>query len=132
MKNRHGFYIKSLNCRQAEAEGRDKISFRCTEAEARGLGVEWHHGGSGIIAFFPENDAQKQRVLDLKKALTCRKIKTKREALAYLETTTGNFKIPYKIGKYGKFFDFWGEEDGYLSIDENDPNFNACKALLGF
>lgn len=127
MKNRAGFYTRSSACNEAINSGCEAIAFRCSESAARSLGVEWHHGGSGIIAFFPESDSERERVLELKNG---RKIKSKAAAIRYLESTSGNYKIPYKLGKYGKFFNFWGDPDGYLSIDENDPNLPEILEVL--
>lgn len=131
MRNRKGFYTKSVACVEAEESGKNKVSFRCPEAEAWGCGVEWHHGGSGIIAFFPKDDAEMDKVLNLREQLVKRQIKSKKDAIEYLEHSTGSYKIPYKVGKYGKFFNFLGEPDGELSIEPTDINFNDICSLLG-
>lgn len=131
MKNRMGFYVKSSACKEAEELGKKKIAIKCTESDAWRIGVEWHHGGSGIIAFFPKNEEEEQRVASLKSELKNRTIKTKKAALEYLESASGDYKIPYKMGKYGKFFSFWGEADGELSIDSDDENLPIIKELLG-
>ena len=130
MKNKSGFYVRSMACNDAINEGKESISFRCPESEARCTGVEWHHGGSGIIAFFPSNEEQRERVMNLRDELSKRVIKSKKAAIAYLEQTTGDYKIPYKVGKYGKFFSFWGKPDGELSIDKDDVNLPTIRALL--
>lgn len=127
-----GFYTKSSACKEAEEQGKKKIAIKCTESDAWRIGVEWHHGGSGIIAFFPKNEEQEGRVLSLKSELKKRTIKTKKAALEYLEKSSGDYKVPYKEGKYGKFFNFWGEADGELSIDSEDENLPIIRDLLGF
>lgn len=113
MKNSKGFYIKSAACRAAEEDGKMCISFKCPEQEARCLfpAVEWHHGGAGVIAFFPANEKEVEAVQNLRRS-------------------SGDFEIPYKIGKYGEFFKFWGKPDGSFTISSDDPNFEAIRSLL--
>lgn len=68
MKNSKGFYIKSAACRAAEEDGKMCISFKCPEQEARALYplVEWHHGGAGVIAFFPANEKEVEASVQLR------------------------------------------------------------------
>ena len=130
MKNRGGFYTRSAQCRAAMEEGRESLSFRCSEIDAKLTGVEWHHGGSGVIAFFPKDENERQKIEGLRNELKSRTIKTKKAAIEYLKSTSGDYVIPYKVGKYGKFFNFWGEPDGELSISTEDSNFEAIRKLL--
>lgn len=132
MKNAKGFYIKSAACRAAEEDGKKSITFKCPEQEARQLypAVEWHHGGAGVIAFFPANDEEEAAVQNLRERLSKRSIKSKKAAIEYLRQSSGDFEIPYKIGKYGEFFNFWGEPDSSFSISSDDSNFEAIRSLL--
>ena len=132
MKNSKGFYIRSAACRAAEEDGKMCINFKCPEQEARYLfpAVEWHHGGAGVIAFFPANEKEIEAVQNLRERLRNRTIKSKKAAIEYLRQSSGDFEIPYKIGKYGEFFNFWGEPDGTFSISTDDPNFEAIRSLL--
>lgn len=121
MKNKAGFYIKSLNCQNCENLGMEKISFRCTEGHARQTGVEWHHGGAGIIAFFPKDEKEEKIVKKLKDDLKNRQIKSKKAAWEFLEKNNcenGKYKIEAKIGKYGYFIPSFGEPDVIFKIND--------------
>lgn len=66
---------------------------------------------------------EEEAVHNLRERLSKRSIKSKKAAIEYLRQSSGDFEIPYKIGKYG-------ESDGSFSISSDDPNFEAIRNLL--
>lgn len=121
MKNKSGFFTRSLACTKAMDEGRYSIRFRCSEHDAWQTGVEWHHGGSGIIAFFPQNENETKTIQNLKNVLGKRTIKTKSAAWRYLEqhnTADGTFEFAAKKGKFGWFKCGYGQPDIIFKISD--------------
>ena len=122
MKNKSGFYIKSAACKEAVEKGLEGISFRCTESQAWDTVIEWHHGGSGIIAFFPKNKEEKAKIKDLQKSIKNQAIKSKAAFWRVVAKDENRGKdygygtIDAKQGKYGWFACSYGEPDAVFGL----------------
>lgn len=142
MKYRNGFYGDSLNC---QFLGGSSKAFKCIlqrdlqllDIDPWSLG-EWHHASANRIAFFPQTEKQKEKILkvieeikEYKNQIKGKDLpKSKAEVWRKLSNIDCGFgSVEYKNGKFGKFVCSFGNPDGVLYFPSEEFAEVAKKLL---